>query len=305
MGGTLINSSTVANTEQEKRGASPFLLIVLPLLGAGAYFGYRVAFQSDDVQQGSEAYNAFNVPDAPASEERQPASEQTSPVAAGQAAARPQKGGPGLAGFVPETSPLFTGKKGGKEAADPASKAEQEFIRKYDAAVLGYQERVLKPLSDKYYKKYAIVRQVDSAFARLGRLMDLRRQYEKDRNAYKWARGVASLPEVRKTALQFASKPEVWKVGTEMALEALRSPPPKPIQDEMKRFITSDDKMTEFVGDFSQQLIPHAGRMVSQAIPAGTDLTQLKDLAASLVPGAGAAAKGASLPQNNKQGKRP
>ena len=74
----------------------------------------------------------------------------------------------------------------------------------------------------------------------------------------------------------------------------------------MKRFITSDEKMTEFVGNFSQSLIPYAGRMVSQSVPAGTDLTQLKDLAGSLVPGAAAykPAKSAPPPQTNKQGRR-
>ncbi|MEK7744921.1 MAG: hypothetical protein AAB578_11085, partial [Elusimicrobiota bacterium] len=151
-----------------------------------------------------------------------------------------------------------------------------------------------------------IVRQVDAAFSRIEKLMGLRRRYEKDRNAYAWARDVASIPEVQKTALKFAAKPEVWKVGIEMSMEALRNPPPKPIQDEMKRFITSDEKMTEFVGNFSQSLIPYAGRMVSQSVPAGTDLTQLKDLAGSLVPGAAAykPAKSAPPPQTNKQGRR-
>ncbi|MEK9146301.1 MAG: hypothetical protein AAB339_11895, partial [Elusimicrobiota bacterium] len=216
-------------------------------------------------------------------------------------------GGGGRAGFVPETSNLFTGKKTpSKAAADPAAKAEQEFLRKHDATMQAYQERVLKPLSDKYYKKYPIVRQVDAAFSRIEKLMGLRRRYEKDRNAYAWARDVASIPEVQKTALKFAAKPEVWKVGIEMSMEALRHPPPKPIQDEMKRFITSDEKMTEFVGNFSQSLIHYAGRMVSQSVPAGTDLTQLKDLAGSLVPGAAAykPAKNAPPPQTNKQGRR-
>ncbi|MEK7747450.1 MAG: hypothetical protein AAB576_12365, partial [Elusimicrobiota bacterium] len=284
-----------------------FLYLIVGTIGL--YLGWRLANSGDDAAQGSAAESPFNVAELPEGSEPDPlpASEEPSPLLLGRTDARPQKGGPGLPGFVPETSSLFTGKKDpAKAVVDPAAKAEREFLRKHDATMQAYQERVLKPLSDKYYKKYPIVRQVDAAFSRIEKLMGLRRRYEKDRNAYAWARDVASIPEVQKTALKFAAKPEVWKVGIEMSMEALRNPPPKPIQDEMKRFITSDEKMTEFVGNFSQSLIPYAGRMVSQSVPAGTDLTQLKDLAGSLVPGAAAykPAKSAPPPQTNKQGRR-
>jgi len=256
-------------------------LVLLTLLGA-AVWGIWVLVSPKQDETPAAASSAFNLPEAPKPESRPtPAAGTLGPNSGPRTGAVGPSGGPGLAGFVPESSSIFVKKP---QFAAPDRAGEQEFLKRYDPVLLKYQERVLAPLTDKYWKKSPIVREVDSEFTKLDRYMALTAQYGKDRDAYKWARGVIALPEVRKAVMKYALNPEVWKVGMQMSLEALKNPPPKPIYDEMQRFLTADKDMSSFVGDFSIQLVPHMGQMAMQAATPGMDMGPLQSLASRLAP---------------------
>ncbi|MBI5244169.1 MAG: hypothetical protein HY922_10925 [Elusimicrobia bacterium] len=275
----------VEQEEKEPEHPVSFLwVLLLPLLGAGAW-GVWVILSPNQEDAPPGAFSAFNLPEAPKPENRfLPGQQSAAPAApqAGAGAAKPRLG-PGLGGFVQEASTLFVKPKAGQGPG--SSKAEQDFVKKYGPAVRKYQEGYLYPLAQKYYKQYPIVREVDAAFAKLDRYMAASRQYAQDRDMYKWARSVIALPDVRKTAMKYALRPETWKVAIQMSLEALKNPPPKPVYAEMQRFITADKDMADFIGQFAMELIPHMSRMLAQAmIPAGTDLRPLQNLVSSVAP---------------------
>jgi len=267
--------------EERKRAEGRlFWVILLPLLGVIGY-GIWVRFFPPVEEIPTATPNAFNLPEAPKANIPPPAVEPAKPdpdLVASQLghAERPATGLP-----LPEPRPPFPAPK----AAAPAGRAgEQEFLKKHGAQLLGYQKDVLSPIGRKYRRKVPIVLEVDRAFGRLPRYMELVKQYRQDGDAYKWARGVIVLPEVRKTIMHYALTPEVWKVGMQMSLEAMKNPPPKPIYDETQRFMTTDPQMSEFVGEFSMQILPMMSRMLAQAVTPGTDLSPLQNLASQLAP---------------------
>jgi len=264
--------------EQERKRAADrlFWALLLPLLGIIAY-GMWVRFFPPREEIPSPVPNAFNLPEAP----QAPAPPALPvPAPAPVAVERPagERPGAGLAA-QPKAPPAQP------KAALPEGRArEREFISKYDPQVLAYQKDVLIPLTRRYRKRYPIVVEVDHAFGSLPRYMALVRQYREDRDAYKWARGVVALPEVRRTILKYAARPEVWSAAIQMSLEALKTPPSKPVYNEVERFMTSDPRMSDFVVDVSADVLPRMGTMVAQAAPAGTDIRPLQSLASKLAP---------------------
>lgn len=224
---------------------------------------------------------AFNVAEVPEDDQAPPpaAPERYVSQAEREAQSRLASAGPGLSGFVPEKDQIFY--KDPKQQEDDSRTREREMVKKYDHIVRSEQDR-LKKITSRYRKKEAIVREVDSAFGRLPRYMALKAQYEKDRNPYDFVRGAVSLPEVRKTVYKYATNGDVWRVTMGMMLEGLRQKPPKPVYDEIKRFLTEDKKVAGFVTDLTGYLIPRTGQLLPKAIQPGQDLTPLKNLAADL-----------------------
>ncbi|HAH05872.1 MAG TPA: hypothetical protein DCM05_04970 [Elusimicrobia bacterium] len=266
--------------EEKPQTGNPYLwAMLLPFLGAAIWGVWYIISPKQD-ETPAATYNAFNLPEAPKNEAKPAAAPDAASPTDSQAPAGPGPG-PGLAGFVPEGSGIFVRPKGGLPTTNAG---EQDFLKKHDAQLKEYQGRVLSPLCQKYYKKSPIVREVDAAFGKLPRYMALVDQYNKDRDAYKWARGVIGLPEVRKTMMKYSTNVEVWKVAVQMSLEALKTPPPKPIYDEAQRFMTGDKQMAKYVGDFAMDVVPLMGTMMTRAIPPGTDIKPLQGLVTQLAP---------------------
>jgi len=266
--------------EKARSSFNPLLwILLLPLAGAATWGLWVLVSQKQD-ETPAGASSAFNLSEAPKPDGRSPL-QASNPASYAQDGMAKPGGGPGLAGFVQETSGIFVKQTKGAPAD---SAREQEFVKQYGAAVSKYQQQVLGPLTEKYWKNYPIVRQVDREFTKLDRYMALSDQYGRDHDGFKWARGVIALPEVRRTLMKYSLNPEVWKVGIQMSLEALKNPPPKPIYDETQRFLTADKEMSTFVGDFATQIVPNMGKMVLQAVPPGTDLRPLQGLASQLAP---------------------
>lgn len=239
----------------------------------------RNAAAPDTEAEEAQAFNVDEVPETPKGRAAAPEpyvsqAEKDAQSRLGSAA------GPGLSGFVPERDQIFF--KDPKNKEDEANAKELAFVKKFDPLIRAEQER-LNLITRRYRKKEAVVREVDMAFGKLPRYMDLRAQYGKDRNPYAFVRGAVALPEVRKAVYKFATSADVWRVSVGMMLEGLRQKPPKPVYDETKRFMTEDTKVAGFVTDLTAYMMPRVGTTIMPAIMRpGVDISPLKDLAKDL-----------------------
>ena len=200
-----------------------------------------------------------------------------SELAKSTAAARPGGGPTAAGGAKTAGAAAQLPARGGKEW-------EADFLRKNDPELKRYQT-YLRNLGQKYWNKYPIVRKVDSDFAKMDRYMALKGQYEQDRDAYKWARGVMALPEVREKLLGYMANPEVMTAGIGMALEALKNPPPTPILEEMLRFITTDQQASNYVAGMSDQAAANMGTVMPYIASSGLDLTPLQKIGMQISSG--------------------
>ncbi|MFA6093173.1 MAG: hypothetical protein WCU88_12205 [Elusimicrobiota bacterium] len=265
-----MESEELASSPSPEPQQKPNLLFLAVLLVfAGLFLAGLWLFLRPAPESPAADYNAFNLEEAPKAEAAHPAVQLPAPASEA----------PSLKAFIPEKDFFFT------SGAASERKREQDFIRKYDAQMRGYMDRVLDPLGQRYRKKYAVVKEMDLEFGRLDRYMELNRKYQKDRDLHQWARGVIALPEVRSTLMKYAMKPEIWQVAFQMGTEAMKTPPPKPVQDEVMRMLTTDKQLSKFIGDAAAELAPNIVRLTAQAAPPGADIGPLTALAAQLVTG--------------------
>jgi hypothetical protein len=118
----------------------------------------------------------------------------------------------------------------------------------------------------------------------------LSRQCDKDRNFYKWVRGVVQLPEFRGMFLKHSTDPEVWKAGVGMALEALRNPPPSALYTEFLKVATEDPIASKHTPQLLGAVLTNMPGMAMTAVTPGTDLTPLSGLLGDIAP------QGANVP---------
>ena len=203
----------------------------------------------------------------------------------------PQRRGAGEL-MIPTGSEGYTGAASGDEAARRTSnytrpagvtaeqKAKEEaFIRAHAEEIAAYQEKI-KNIGGKYYKKYAVVREIDSEFGKLDRFMALKAKYEKDRDPYAWARAAIALPEVKQAIVKYAANPMAWKAAIEMVSEVFKTaPPPTSLYKETMRFLSQDPGMSKYVGELNMEITPKAMKVLPFAMPAGTDITSLQKIA--------------------------
>lgn len=159
---------------------------------------------------------------------------------------------------------------------------EQEFLRKHDAEIRNYQA-YLDALGNKY--KNAEVAKMDAEFAAMDRFMALKSQYAKDRDAYKWARGVIALPEVREAVLRYSSNAQVMGALMGAALEALKNPPPAAIYQEMLSFLGGDSQVAPYVQELAGGAAGNVAGTLPYALPPGTDITPLTNLGTQIAGG--------------------
>ena len=189
--------------------------------------------------------------------------------------------------YARDSAPDIYGKdtrQAGKTAPAPRQaemtaerQAELSFLRKHDREIKRYQA-YLRRLGLKYKAQYPALRQLDSDFAKMDRYMALKKQYDSDRDAYKWARGIFTLPEVRNRILSASGNPEVLKAMIGLSLEALRSPPPAAIHDEVMRFLCTDKQATRYVDDISMGAMDNITSALPYAVTPGMDLTPIKKI---------------------------
>jgi len=259
-----------------------WILAVIPLflLGGVAFYYMNKSVPPPEPPK-QEAYSEFNLPTAPPPADPFAGAKLPPP---GARHAPQTKESLGLSGFSPEGDGIFKRTPGQKRSAQNAR--EKAFIKKYDHIIRKEQERV-DAIAVKWWKKSKMIREMDAAFGGLPRLMKLKQKYEKDRDPYSFARDAVSLPEVRKMIRKYSTKPEVWGIAVDMALEALQKKPPKPVYDEMARFLSSDKKVGGFIGKYTEWIAPKVPQIVTQGLPPGKDLGPIQSVLADVVPGAG------------------
>lgn len=224
----------------------------------------------------------FGTPPSAAQAARPPLGQPAAPQAGLE---QPAARGDSLA-FVTnkDAFPPVAGNAPASGAARPAAapvnrEREKQFLVQYDGQIKEYQAR-LAVIGRRYREKVPVVKEVDEDFAKLSRYMAVKRRYEADRDLYQWARDAAALPEVRSTIKKYLTRPEAWSVAVDMALEALKQPPPAPIYKEIQHFMMTDSTMNDITGDVMQSAKPNLPVAVSAM--SGKDMTPVKKVLSDL-----------------------
>jgi hypothetical protein len=185
--------------------------------------------------------------------------------------------------FISGKDGLLKGGGSGAAGTSPVSASdrarEKQFLAQYDGAIRQYQAR-LNEIGMRYYKKNPIVRQVDADFAGMSRYMAIKHRYEADRDAYQWARDTAALPEVRITIRKYLSNPQAWEVAVDMALEALKQPPPAPVYKEITNFMVSDPAMLTMTKNVASDAQPNLSMAVTAV--SGKDISPIQKVMSDL-----------------------
>ncbi len=161
---------------------------------------------------------------------------------------------------------------------------EAEFLRKHAREIKRYQDYLYR-LGLKYKAQYPALRKLNADFSKMDRYMALKKQYDKDRDAYKWARGAIALPEVRNKLIRASADPEVVKGILSVSLEAMRNPPPESIYNEVMNFLCADKQASPYVDAMSIKVVNNMASSLPSAITPGMDLTPLQKIGEQISSG--------------------
>lgn len=171
-------------------------------------------------------------------------------------------------------------------AADsPAREKEKAFLAAHGKELASYHAK-LGAIAMQYYKTNPVVRDVDRAFAGMSRYMAVKRQFDRDRDPYKFARDAIALPEVRAEIARRVAQPAVWTAALGMISAAMKNPPPASLYNEAKRFMTGDDKVAGYVSEFTGVVTQNVPALV-KGIPPGMDTRPFEKLANDVNPNSG------------------
>lgn len=257
--------------EQKKRGIPAWLLLVLMVLvTAGVLYGIKRFIIGDSAGTTEDmlrrtANKVFGQEDYRT--ERRPYRALSSLPSSGGVSMLDKAGRSGR----------YASAAGGRYASRGASSArEREFIRRHDKEIKKYQA-YLRRLGQRARAKYPAVRAMDSDFARMDRYMALKRQYDRDRDPYKWMRGVMALPEVRRAIVHYSRDPEVTRALAEVAMEALSHPPSSAVFNEIMSFICAPEQ-SGYMTSLSNEVMGGATAGIMAGFQEGQDMTSLVGL---------------------------
>lgn len=169
------------------------------------------------------------------------------------------------------------------EAVASSTLQEQAFLRANGQKLQAYHQK-LKTIGEQGYKKYPVARQVDEAFARMPRYMQVRDEFIRTKDPFRFARESLALPEVRNEIKRRMAQPEAWAAALGMISEALKNPPPPEIYKAAQGFLSGDAAITGYMGEFVSEATRNVGAL-AKGIPAGMDLGALQKLAEDVAPG--------------------
>lgn len=161
-------------------------------------------------------------------------------------------------------------------------KKEHDFMARYGRIVGAYTAR-LGAIGARHYRSSPVVRDVDHAFGAMPRYMAVRARYMKNPDPFAFARDALALPEVRGEIAKRLADPRVWRESVLMILEALRDPPPAPLYQAAKDFVTKDPTMVDYLPQFTGQVTANVGTAM-QGIPKEADLGPLQRVMHDVAP---------------------
>lgn len=272
-----------------RRGSGLQAFLMIAALAAscavGGYYWYTASQGSTRLAE--TGFDVARVEAPAASSYTAPAAPKSSPLPIAGLPGMQTAGGAAPAeqsGQFQRGAPSGGGAAASSGPSDADRAKEKEFLARHGAELKAYEGRVLNPIAQRWFRNNAAVRKVDAEFARLPRYMALKRQVDKDHDPYAFARGAIALPEVRAEIAKCLSDPQVWKAAFGMINEALKSPPPKAIYDEAKRFMTHETTVTDYMAN---DFVPAAQKnqsAIAGALGPDTDITGLQKLAQDIGP---------------------
>ncbi|MFA5137955.1 MAG: hypothetical protein WC728_01890 [Elusimicrobiota bacterium] len=240
------------------------------------------------------ADNVFNLDKAPVEDPKDQPAAYVSRFEKELEARQMRPGEAGLAGLVPENRGEAKSKPDASQVSglDPAeAERERQLLAKY-RDVLIRQDKAIFNMTHGYYKKYALVREVNAYFGRknMPRYMALIDQYTKDRNPFALWRGAVALPEFREGVKKYIRNPDALRLGLRMLADGLELKPPKPLLDEGIRFSTHDNDVSRFMGkDFMPEILPRLPQALMDPQISEDSRRTIRDLAGQVAgPAAGA-----------------
>lgn len=173
---------------------------------------------------------------------------------------------------------------GAPPAAGPARPTKAESERGHEAAFLAAHRAEIKRyhgrLTDialKYRRSHKAVREVDEAFARMPRYMEVKRAFDRSGDPFAFARGALALPEVREEISKRLAQPEVWSAALAMINETVKkAPPPKALYTEVLGFLTREG-VAEHVEKFTEQAAGQAP-LIARSLPPDADMAGLQKM---------------------------
>ena len=171
----------------------------------------------------------------------------------------------------------------GASGGDKGNSNEREFLRTHGAEFRAYHlnlGRITRP----YYLRHPVVRQVSRAFGRLPRYMEVKDQFERDGDPFKFARDAIALPEVRAEISRWLSDPRAWMASLGMIHDTMKDPPPKDIYNAALKFMGTPE-VHNYLDEFSQDLNKNSDAM-TKAVAQGADISSLIPLIRDIAPNA-------------------
>ncbi|MDE2038573.1 MAG: hypothetical protein KGO96_03540 [Elusimicrobia bacterium] len=270
-------------SEAPKRGNPLLLALTLAALGGScllaAYWLFGSSRDSAVPMRGIDLSHVRSLPQAAASPRpSMPAAAMPQPASPAPVAA------PGLAGF--SRRPAGAAGQTSAPSAPPSLRVEEQaFLARHGAELAAYETK-LGRITDRYYRQYPVVRQVNQEFGAMPRYMAIKRRFDRDGDPFQFARDAIALPEVRAEISRRMADPQAWRAALGMIFDALReAPPPAVIYKEAQHFMTQDPGVQQYLGQVSgdiQKNIPNA----LAGMPPGADVSRLAAMAQSLAPSA-------------------
>ena len=163
---------------------------------------------------------------------------------------------------------------------------EKEFLAAHGAELARYHEK-LRRITNRYYKKYPVVRDVDKTFAGMSRYMELKRRYDRDGAPLEFLHGAIALPEVRAEISRRLTDLQAWKASLGMISDSLKDPPPPVIYQEASRFMANPE-ITNYVSQFSGEVtknLPTAAAAMTPDMNMTPILKVVQDVSPQSIPG--------------------
>ncbi|MEI7480728.1 MAG: hypothetical protein WCK75_00115 [Elusimicrobiota bacterium] len=262
--------------EEKKNNWAIWLILPICALTAILLTKWFLSSNSGSHAGLTEEYSAEEIP---VTDEASGFEESSEPT---QNEAKRTESEPNMAQTRPATRSAAAQVRGDETSAKKLTEAE--FLRKHGREIKKYQAYLYR-LGLKYKAQYPALRKLNADFSKMDRYMALKKQYDKDKDAYKWARGTIALPEVRNKLIRASADPEVVKGILSVSLEAMRNPPPDAIYNEVMNFLCADKQASPYVDAMSMTVVSNMASSLPSAITPGMDLTPLQKIGEQISAG--------------------